>query len=110
MGRPSLAAGVYFPLFDRSSTSEGLDSESGVAEHRPAGHGRERPGIFDELVRPAASLMRRRPNSGVSMSAYLFIAIVIVVIFAVDAAHRWWRHNQWKWRPRDDDDDGPATS
>jgi hypothetical protein len=44
------------------------------------------------------------------MSAYLFIAIVIVVIFAVDAARRWWRQNQWKWRPRDDDDDGPATS
>jgi hypothetical protein len=44
------------------------------------------------------------------MSAYLFIAIVIVVVFAGDAVHRWWRNSQWKWRPRDHHDDGPSTS
>jgi hypothetical protein len=44
------------------------------------------------------------------MSAFLFVAILIVVIFAVDAARRWWRQNQWKFRPPDYDDDRPIVS
>jgi hypothetical protein len=35
----------------------------------------------------------------------LFIAALIVVIFAVDIGARWWRQNQWRrrWRDRDDE-------
>jgi len=44
------------------------------------------------------------------MSAFSFIAILIAAIFAIDAAKRWWRQNQWKFRPRVDDDDGPLVS
>jgi len=35
----------------------------------------------------------------------LFIATVIVVIFAVDIGRRWWRENEWRrrWRDRGED-------
>jgi len=35
----------------------------------------------------------------------VFIAVLIVGIFAVDFIVRWWRENEWrrKWRQRDDD-------
>jgi hypothetical protein len=35
----------------------------------------------------------------------IFIAALVVVIFAVDLGRRWWRENEWKrrWRDRDDD-------
>jgi hypothetical protein len=34
-----------------------------------------------------------------------FIALLLVGIFAVDLARRWWRENEWqrRWRKRDDD-------
>jgi hypothetical protein len=35
----------------------------------------------------------------------IFVAALIIVIFAVDLGLRWWRENEWKrrWRDRDDD-------
>ena len=41
------------------------------------------------------------------MDAFLFVAILVGVIFAVDAVSRWWRLNAW--RRRDDDDDAPVN-
>jgi hypothetical protein len=37
--------------------------------------------------------------------AALFIAAVILVIFATDIGTRWWRENEWRrrWRDRDDE-------
>jgi hypothetical protein len=40
------------------------------------------------------------------LSDVVFVALLIIVIFAVDLGRRWWRENEWKrrWRDRDDDD------
>jgi hypothetical protein len=40
-----------------------------------------------------------------SVSATLFIALLIGGIFAFDFIARWWRENAWRrrWRQRDDD-------
>jgi hypothetical protein len=37
--------------------------------------------------------------------AALFIAALIVIIFAADIGGRWWRENEWRrrWRDRDDE-------
>jgi hypothetical protein len=37
--------------------------------------------------------------------AVIFIIALLGVIFAADAAARWWRQNRWRYRDRDDDDD-----
>jgi hypothetical protein len=43
----------------------------------------------------------------VTLSDVLFLAALIVAIFAVDFAWRWWRENEWqrRWRDRDNEDD-----
>jgi hypothetical protein len=35
----------------------------------------------------------------------IFIAAVILIIFAADIGMRWWRENEWRrrWRDRDND-------
>jgi hypothetical protein len=39
------------------------------------------------------------------VSAYVFIALLLLVIFAVDTGWRWWRQNAWRYHRRDEDDD-----
>jgi hypothetical protein len=39
------------------------------------------------------------------MTAYLFIALMVIAIFAVDAAWRYWRATAWKRRSPHDEDD-----
>jgi hypothetical protein len=40
------------------------------------------------------------------VGATVFIAVLLVGIFAVDLGRRWWRENEWqrRWRRRDEDD------
>jgi hypothetical protein len=44
------------------------------------------------------------------MDAWLIIGMVLIAIFAVDAAQRWWRHNAWRYHRHDDDDDPPVIA
>jgi hypothetical protein len=39
------------------------------------------------------------------VTSLLFIAALVVAIFALDIGGRWWRENEWKrrWKRRDDD-------
>ena len=54
---------------------------------------------------------RRCTLGGAVVNSLTFIVVLVAVIFAVDAAKRWWRQNAWRWR-RDSDDDhnGPLSA
>jgi len=41
------------------------------------------------------------------VGAAIFIAALILVIFAVDIGSRWWRENEWRrrWRERERDEE-----
>jgi hypothetical protein len=34
-----------------------------------------------------------------------FVALLVVLVFAVDMLARWWRSNEWRRHRRDDDSD-----
>jgi hypothetical protein len=38
------------------------------------------------------------------VSSLTFIALLVILVFAIDLGARWWRENQWRRRRRDDDD------
>jgi len=43
------------------------------------------------------------------MNAFVFIALLLVAVFAGDSIVRWRRQNAWKHRRDDDDDDHMAV-
>jgi hypothetical protein len=38
------------------------------------------------------------------VSSLTFIALLVILVFAIDLGARWWRANEWR-RRRDDDDE-----
>jgi hypothetical protein len=46
-----------------------------------------------------------RTEPATVVSAYIFIGCVVIAVFAWDAFRQWWRHNEWRrrWRNRDEE-------
>jgi len=39
------------------------------------------------------------------VTSITFVALLVVLVFAIDMISRWWRSNEWRRRRRDDDED-----
>ena len=99
------------PMAQVRSASDEFPGENALAGGRDALQAEKRSGVARSghrlrtrsiFCRLRFRLQNRRSGTsphGAHMDAWLIIGLILVAVFAGDAAQRWWRQNAWKVSP-----------